>query len=454
MNTSGIGKVNGNGSPELTGIGRDIPARQAQVGQGFSPDFERSENLNLNTNGPKPKLPVGQMDASELMPSPLVPEGYFVPKSRNVHPSKRMRELLETEPYLFGPGCYDPMTAQLCMYYGFKTVYFSGYSFAMSHVGSTDMDLYASTEIADAARRTVSALRKFQLTQAVGDPEKHIAPRHLDVPPLVVDMDGGYGNIFNVQRTTELYVQAGVAAAHIEDQVLPKRCGHIGGKALIPVNEMIGKLRMARVVADDLGNPDFVIIGRTDGVSAVDAPESLRGMDLAVDRALRYLDTGIPDMVWCEFPNAERGPVEKFSEEVHKRFPDAKFAFNYSSSFKWFNEERPFTFPELGQLGIKFLFITLGAQHATAHGLSVLLQEMYEGQEQGYLSLQRKEWQPQTGQMPTQVPAATDGNALDFPSKSHHFFSGVPYHHAVGKMYSAARLGHEFLEKVEDEKVV
>jgi isocitrate lyase len=249
-------------------------------------------------------------------------------------------------------------------------------------------------------------------------------------------------------------VQAGVAAAHIEDQVLPKRCGHIGGKALIPVNEMIGKLRMARVVADDLGNPDFVIIGRTDGVSAVDAPESLRGMDLAVDRALRYLDTGIPDMVWCEFPNAERGPVEKFSEEVHKRFPDAKFAFNYSSSFKWFNEERPFTFPELGQLGIKFLFITLGAQHATAHGLSVLLQEMYEGQEQGYLSLQRKEWQPQTGQMPTQVPAATDGNALDFPSKSHHFFSGVPYHHAVGKMYSAARLGHEFLEKVEDEKVV
>ncbi|HZU22465.1 MAG TPA: isocitrate lyase/PEP mutase family protein, partial [Terriglobales bacterium] len=186
------------------------------------------------------------MSPGDLTASPLLPEGYFVPKSRSVHPSTRMRELLASEPYLFGPGVYDPMTAQLVMYYGFKAVYFSGYSFAIGHLGTTDMDLYASTEIADAARRTVSALRKFQLTCALGDPEKNIAPRHLHIPPVIVDMDGGYGNIFNVQRTAELYVNAGVAAAHIEDQVLPKRCGHIGGKALIPVNEMIGKLRMAR----------------------------------------------------------------------------------------------------------------------------------------------------------------------------------------------------------------
>src|SRR5947208_14928049 len=117
---------------------------------------------------------------------------------------------------------------------------------------------------------------------AVGDPEKQVPPKHLHIPPVIVDMDGGYGNIFNVQRTAELYVNAGVAAAHIEDQVLPKRCGHIGGKALIPANEMIGKLRMARNVADDLGNPDFVIIARTDGLSAVDAPEPARGMQLAI----------------------------------------------------------------------------------------------------------------------------------------------------------------------------
>src|SRR5581483_9114120 len=161
---------------------------------------------------------------------------------------------------------------------------------------------------------------KFQLTCAVGEPDKGIAPRTLHIPPVIVDMDGGYGNIFNVQRTTELYVNAGVAAAHIEDQVLPKRCGHIGGKALVSAQEMIGKLRMARAVADDLGNRDFVLIARTDGLSAVDAPESLRGMDLAIDRGLRYLDTGLPDLLWCEFPTSDRGPVEKFSTEIRKRF--------------------------------------------------------------------------------------------------------------------------------------
>jgi isocitrate lyase len=251
-------------------------------------------------------------------------------------------------------------------------------------------------------------------------------------------MDGGYGNIFNVQRTTELYVNAGVAAAHIEDQVLPKRCGHIGGKALIPASEMIGKLRMARAVADDCGNPDFVIIARTDGLSAVDAPESLRGLDLAVDRACRYLDTGTPDLLWCEFPTSDRTPLEAFAEQVTARFPDARFAFNWSSSFKWFNDPDPITFADLGELGFKFVFITLGGQHAMGHGLSQLLARMGEVQEQGYIELQRKEW------------AEED----DFPTRSHHLFSGVPYHHVVGKAFDAARLGSEFVEELPDDRVV
>jgi isocitrate lyase len=376
--------------------------------------------------------------AGKLLPSPLLPDGFKLPASRYHHPSTRMRELLDAEPFLFGPGVYDPMGAQLVMYYGFKAVYFSGYSFAIGHLGTTDMDLYSNVEIADAARRTVSALRKFQLTMAVGDPEKGVPPRHLDIPPVIVDMDGGYGNIFNVQRTTELYVTAGVAAAHIEDQVLPKRCGHIGGKALIPVNEMVGKLRMARAVADDLGNRDFVIIARTDGLSAVDAPEALRHIDLAVDRGLRYLESGIPDLLWCEFPTAERGAVETFTEQIKKRFPGARFAFNWSSSFKWFTEPNPLTFAELGEMGVKFIFITLGAQHAEGHGLSVLLQAMSSDQQDGYIALQRKEFEP--GQ--------------DFPTRSHHFFSGVPYHHLVGKAYDAARLGQKFVEALPEDRVV
>ena len=383
-------------------------------------------------------MSVKQPAKIELVETDLLPKGFKIPKSRFTHPSTRMRQLLDSEPYLFGPGIYDPMGAQMVMYYGFKAAYFSGYSFAMGHVGSTDMDLYSSTEIADGARRTVSGLRKFQLAMAVGDPEKNQAPKHLEIPPLVADMDGGYGNIFNVQRATELYVQAGVAAAHIEDQVLPKRCGHIGGKALVSANEMVGKLRMARAVANDMGNKDFVIIARTDGVSAIDAPESARGIKLAVERGLRYMDTGIPDLLWCEFPTSDRGPVETFASEIRKRFPKARFAFNWSSSFKWFKDTNPITFAQLGDLGFKFIFITLGGQHASSYGLSVLLQDMAQHQEQGYINLQRKEWVDNT----------------DFPTKSHHFFSGVPYHQLMGHEYDAARLGFEFGEHLAEDKVV
>ena len=377
-------------------------------------------------------------DKVDLVPSALLPVGYVVPASRSIDPSTRMRELLDTEPFLFGPGVYDPHGAELAMYYGFKAVYFSGYSFAIGHLGTTDMDLYTGPEIADGARRTVSALRKFQLTMAVGDPEKGIKPKHLEIPPVVVDMDGGYGNLFNVQRTTELYVNAGVAAAHIEDQVLPKRCGHIGGKALISADEMSGKLRMARAVADDLGHKDFVIIARTDGLSAIDAPESTRGLDLSIERALRYFDTGIPDLVWCEFPTSERDPVERFADQVRRRFPDARFAFNWSSSFKWFNDPDPITFAQLGELGYKFVFITLGAQHASALGLANLLQGMQQTQEQAYIDLQRQEWA--AGQ--------------DVPTKSHHFFSGVPYHQLVGESLGGSRLGSKFQEKLAEERVV
>jgi 2-methylisocitrate lyase-like PEP mutase family enzyme len=374
----------------------------------------------------------------DLMSTPLLPEGYQVPTSRNEDPSQRLRRLLATKPYVFAPGVYDPMGAELVMYHGFDAVYFSGYSFAIGHLGTTDMDLYSSVEIADGARRTVSALRKFQLTMAIGDPEKGAPPVHLEIPPVVVDMDVGYGNVFNVQRTTELYVKAGVAAAHIEDQVMPKRCGHIAGKALIPANEFVGKLKMMRSVADDLGHQDFIVIARTDAVSATDAPESKRGMELAIERGLRYLDSGVPDLLWCEFPSADRGPTEAFCTEIRKRFPRARFAFNYSSSFKWFNEKNPISWEELGQLGVGFIFITLALQHAAGYGMSVLLEDMKQQKEEGYMALQRKEWDP----------------GKDLPTKSHHLFTGVPYHHHVGHEYGGARLSEDLDEKLEISKVV
>src|SRR5256886_16214244 len=102
------------------------------------------------------------------------------------------------------------------------------------------MDLYSGPEIADGARRTISALRKFQLTMATGDPEKGVAPTHLEIPPVVADMDGGYGNLFNVQRIAELYVNAGVGGAHIEAKGFPKRSGTSAAKALTSPARLFG----------------------------------------------------------------------------------------------------------------------------------------------------------------------------------------------------------------------
>src|SRR6202790_3354646 len=374
----------------------------------------------------------------ELVSTPLLPQGLKVPASRNEDPSKRLRRLLPTKPYVFGPGVYDPMGGELVMYHGFDAVYFSGYSFAIGHLGTTDMDLYSSVEIADGARRTGRALRKFQLTMGMGAPDKEVLPIHLEIPPVVVDMDAGYGKLFNVAGTTELYVRAGVAAAHLEDQVMPRRCGDIAGKALISADEFVGKLKMMRAAADDLGHPDFVIIARTDGVSATEAPESMRGIELAIDRGLRYLDSGVPPLLGCEFPTAERSTTEKFCFEIRKRFPKARFAFNYSSSFKWYNEKDPITWDDLGELGVGFIFITLALQHAAGHGMSVLLNDLKQDKEQGYMALQRKEW----------------AAGADVPTRSHHLFTGVPYHQHVGQEYGATRLSQEMTEHLEVSKVV
>ena len=222
-------------------------------------------------------------------------------------------------------------------------------------------------------------------------------------------MDAGYGNIFNVQRQTELLVTAGVAAAHLEDQVLPKRCGHIGGKALVPAQEMIGKLRMMRAVADDLGREDFTVIARTDGLSAIDAPEPARG-------------PGPGDRPGVPLPRhaasrtssgaSSRPPIAARSRRSPRRSASAsrrrRFAFNWSSSFKWYLDPDPLTFAQLGDLGFKFIFITLGGQHAAGHGLSTLLAAMAERQEQGYIELQRREFEPGSG-LPD--PARTTSSA-------------------------------------------
>src|ERR1700674_2190604 len=104
----------------------------------------------------------------DLVSTPLLPDGFQVPASRSEEPSKRLRRLLATKPYVFGPGVYDPFGAELVMYHGFDAVYFSGYSFAIGHLGTTDMDIYSSVEIAPHEPGTATALRKFHRAWAGG----------------------------------------------------------------------------------------------------------------------------------------------------------------------------------------------------------------------------------------------------------------------------------------------
>ena len=118
---------------------------------------------------------------------------------------------------------------------------------------------------------------------------------------------------------------------------------------------------------------------------------------------------------------------------MHRRFPDAPLAFNWSSSFKWFNEADPTGFRELGDLGYRFIFITLAAQHAMGYAFSKLLQGLAADDEGAYIELQRKEW----------------ANGEDIPTRSHHLFTGVPYHQVMGEVLGASRLGTFDEEKAE-----
>lgn len=187
-------------------------------------------------------------------------------------PATRLRDLLAADRLVIAPGIYDGLSAALVERRGFPAAYVTGAGASVSMLGEPDLGLMTMSEMAAHTARMRAATSL----------------------PLIVDIDTGYGNELNVRRTIETYRRLGVAAVHIEDQVLPKRCGHLTGKAVVPVAEAASKVRAAVAARED---DDMVIIARTDAR----APLGLRE---AIDRANAYVDAGA-DMIFLEAPESE-----------------------------------------------------------------------------------------------------------------------------------------------------
>lgn len=182
-----------------------------------------------------------------------------------------LRPRLAGDGIVVAPGIYDGLSAALAESAGFEAAYLSGASIAYTRFGRPDIGLIGMSEVAD----TLSAIRERVAL------------------PIVVDADTGFGNALNVQRTVRLLERVGASAIQLEDQAMPKRCGHLAGKTLVPAAEMVGKLKAAR---DACARGDTLIIARTDAIA-------VEGFEAALDRAGRYVEAGA-DMLFVEAPRS------------------------------------------------------------------------------------------------------------------------------------------------------
>jgi methylisocitrate lyase len=188
---------------------------------------------------------------------------------KGIRKTTAMRRLLQTEDVVLAPGCFNALSATLVEQAGFKAIYVSGAALAGSYLGYPDMGLATMSEVLDNVRNIC------QVTTL----------------PVICDADTGFGNALNMSRTIREFEVAGVAGVQIEDQVMPKKCGHTEGKLLVPKAEMVQKIKAA---ADARKDPDFLFVCRTDAIA-------VNGLEDALDRALAYQEAG-GDIIFVEAP--------------------------------------------------------------------------------------------------------------------------------------------------------
>ena len=332
--------------------------------------------------------------------------------------AERLWKLLHSEPFIRTLGAMTGNQAVQMVQAGLKSIYVSGWQTAadMNSSGQTypDQSLYPVDSVPKLVERINNALaRSDQITHAEGRSDK--MPYWF--APIVADGEAGFGGVLNAFELTKSLIQAGAAGVHFEDQLSSvKKCGHMGGKVLVPTSEAVQKLISARLAADIAGVP-MIIIARTDADAATlvtsDIDERDRsfctgertpegffqikpGLQAAIARAIAYAPYA--DLVWCETSKPDLEEARLFAEGVHQAFPGKMLTYNCSPSFNWklLDDGTVAKFQrELGAMGYKYQFVTLAGFHTLNTSTFELAHSYRDSGMAAYSAVQEREFELQ-----------------------------------------------------------
>jgi isocitrate lyase len=332
--------------------------------------------------------------------------------------ARRLWTLLREEPYVAALGAMTGCQAVQQVEAGLKAIYVSGWQVAADANTSghmyPDQSLYAVDSVPELIRKINNA---FMRADQIHHSEQQDGPFWF--APIVADAEAGFGGVLNAFELMKAMIEAGAAAVHFEDQLASaKKCGHMGGKVLVPTVEAIQKLVAARLAADVLGVPTL-LLARTDAngagllTSDIDerdhpfltgdrTPEGYytvrSGLDQAIARGLAYAPYA--DLIWCETSAPDLGEARRFAEAIHAEFPGKLLAYNCSPSFNWNKKLDTATIArfqaELGAMGYKFQFITLAGFHALNLSMFELAQGYRDYGMTAYAKLQEREFDLET----------------------------------------------------------
>jgi isocitrate lyase len=328
--------------------------------------------------------------------------------------ANKLWKLLQDEPFVNSLGALTGNQAMQQVRAGLKAIYLSGWQVAAdANIAGEmypDQSLYPANSVPAVVRRINSTLiRADQIHHAEG---KH----DIDwFAPIVADAEAGFGGVLNAFEIMKAMIEAGAAGVHFEDQLASaKKCGHMGGKVLVPAQEAVQKLAAARLAADVMGVPT-VLLARTDAEAAnlltsdIDendrpfctgerTPEGyyrvLNGIQQAISRGLAYAPYA--DLIWCETGKPDLAFAKQFAEAIHQKFPGKLLAYNCSPSFNWKKNLDDATIAkfqrELGAMGYKFQFITLAGFHALNYSMFDLARGYARDNMTAYVKLQQAEF--------------------------------------------------------------